>query len=90
MPIELKRPISDITGLTCENCIHYQSDLSDNIVCINPDSYEWDRLSGDTCSLGQWFKTAHYDDGDGINLFNFSTMMLLFAEEKLDATVNNT
>lgn len=47
MPIELKKPISSIAELTCENCIHYQKSGED-WCCINPDSYEWDRLSGDT------------------------------------------
>lgn len=89
MPIELKKPISSIAELTCENCIHYQAS-GNHYFCINPDSYDWDRENGDCCSNGQWFKTLSFDDneGDVINLYGFSSLMLLFAEEKLDATQN--
>lgn len=90
MPIELKKPISSLADLTCENCIHYQKPPRLEEICINPEGNNWDQEKDDCCSLGQWLKIAHYDNGDGINLFNFSMMMLLFAEEKLDATINNS
>ena len=84
MPIELKKPISYISGLTCENCIHYQRSGED-YCCINPNSYDWDRVSGDTCSNGEWFwKIGYPDDSPGLRLFGYSTMIQLFAEEKLD------
>ena len=82
MPIELKKPISSIAELTCENCIHYQKSGED-WCCINPDSYEWDRLSGDTCSNGQWIWAVH---SLGLRLFGYSTMMQVFAEESNHAT----
>ncbi len=45
MPIELKKPISYISGLTCENCIHYQEMFPDKITPSRERKYRTDILS---------------------------------------------
>lgn len=87
MPIELKKPISNISGLTCENCIHYQKSGED-WCCINPDSYNWWRDKEECCSLGVWFRVYRVGDTSELSLDAYASLMYRFMKEKLDATKN--
>ena len=52
---QLKQPITNIEQMTCEHCIYFQrTPKRGEPYCTNPDSDDWDREQGETCSKGTW------------------------------------
>lgn len=83
---QLKKPIDSIEQMTCEHCIHFQqTPKCGEPYCINPDSDDWDRDKGDCCSIGMWFKVIQYDDETELELYGYSFLMQIFAQEQFDA-----
>ena len=62
MPPELKKPITKLKEMTCENCVfsHKPGDL----VCNNPNSPNWYRENGEFCSEGQWLVRRVWEDDE--------------------------
>ena len=52
MPPELKKPITCMEQMTCENCVF--SNKPGDMVCNNSNSDNWYRDNGEFCSEGQW------------------------------------
>jgi hypothetical protein len=78
MSIELKKPITSLSELNCNNCISYQR-FGKRYFCNNPVSDEWDRMTHDCCSLGMWFVTIKHNSGDEVELsesFGLNTLPL--------------
>ena len=64
MPPELKKSITSLAEMTCENCVFSVPD-DELIVCSNARSDDWNRDRHDFCSEGQWlwFGAYLYDQG---------------------------
>ena len=85
---QLKKPITSIDQMTCENCIHYQKlDGYDYCInpnfCINPNSLDWDKANGECCSVGEWLYFGKWfsdETKEQLRVMSYSELYLRFAE----------
>ena len=86
MSIELKKPITSLSELNCDNCIHYQKLPLVKESCINPDGNNWEQGKDDCCSRGMWFVTIKHNSGDEVELYSYPFVMRKFMQEVGNAT----
>ena len=79
---QLKQPITSIDQMTCEHCIHFQKS-GNYFLCINPESYDWDRENYDCCSHGEWLYFGKWfgdETKEQLHVMSYSELYLRFAE----------
>ena len=91
MPPELKRPITNMDEMTCENCVFsyaYYTHKGKYPVCFNPESPDWERENEGVCSKGQWlwfgkwlYEEHTSDSKEILHLCNYWELYTKFARD---------
>ncbi len=86
MPPEMKKPITSMNEMTCENCVF--SNKPGDMVCNNSNSDNWYRDNGEFCSEGQWlwfgkwlYEEHTSDSKEILHLCNYWELYTKFARE---------
>ena len=88
MPPELKKPITSLSEMTCENCVFSSliQTMTDNVVCHSSDNM-FSAKPGitDFCSAGQWLWLGTWDlimdDKPKLHLFRVDELYEMFARQ---------